>query len=300
MLSGLLAQVRTEAVGWQPHPEVWLLLASLLGLALYATKVLGPKVVPDGEPIVTGRQKGFFAFGMVVLWLATDWPMHDIGEQQLYSVHMVQHFLLTLVIPPVFLLATPSWLPKAVFGDGVVDRVIHVMARPIPVVVMFAASTLLVHWAVVVNLSAEVGWFHYLVHVAIVTTSLLVWMPICGPYPELRSSLPVQMMLLFLISIIPTVPAGWLTFAETVIYDSYDEGTRLWGVGILVDQQMAGLIMKVGGTLYLWGIIATIFFRWAMRHEEAERAGVLVSEREVLTWDEAKRELDHIESATRG
>lgn len=296
-MGGLLAQVSTETVDWRPHPEVWVLLGSLLFLAVYSVRVLGPKVVPDGEPIVTGRQKGFFVVGMVVLWIATDWPMHDVGEERLYVFHMVQHFLLTLVVPPVFLLAIPSWLPRAVFGEGIVDRTIHRLARPVPVVVLFAATTLLVHWAVIVNLSVQQGWFHYLAHVVIVTTSLLVWMPICGPYPELRSSLPVQMMLLFLISIIPTVPAGWLTFGESVLYDAYDHGPRMWGISVLDDQQAAGLFMKIAGTFYLWGIITTIFFRWAMRHEAAERAGVLVSEREVLTWDDARRELDHIEAA---
>ncbi|OWY62367.1 hypothetical protein B7486_58810, partial [cyanobacterium TDX16] len=91
-MTGLLAQVSTETVAWRPHPEVWVLLGSLLFLAVYSVRVLGPKVVPEGEPIVTGRQKGFFAFGMVVLWIATDWPMHDVGEERLYAFHMVQHF----------------------------------------------------------------------------------------------------------------------------------------------------------------------------------------------------------------
>jgi len=293
----VLAQAGTDYFRWQPHPEVWLLLVGLVVLAIYAVRVLGPKVVPEGEDIVTGRQKGFFIGGMLVLWVSVDWPMHDIAEEYLYSAHMVQHFLLTLVVPPMFLLATPTWLARAVVGEGLVGRIVHKLGRPVPVVVAFAAVTMLTHWATIVNLSVEVGWFHYVAHVAIFTVSLLVWMPICGPYPELRSSLPLQMMLLFLISIIPTVPAGWLTFAETVIYDSYDQAPRMWGISVLVDQQVAGLFMKLAGTFYLWGIIASIFFRWAIRHEQAERAGVLVTEREVLTWDDVHRELTHLETA---
>lgn len=293
----MLAAASTDYFRWQPHPEVWLLLGSIVALAFYATRVLGPKVVPAGEPVTTRRQKGFFIAGMVVLWLAVDWPMHDIAEEYLYAAHMLQHFLLTLVVPPMLLLATPTWLARAVVGEGRASRIIHKLARPVPVAFLFAAATMLTHWAGIVNLSVEVGWFHYLAHVVIVGVSLLVWMPICGPYPELRSSLPVQMMLLFLISIIPTVPAGWLTFAETIIYKSYDQQPRMWGISAIQDQQAAGLIMKVAGTFYLWGIITSIFFRWAMRHEQAEREGTFVTEREVLTWDQVDRELAQMETA---
>ncbi len=57
-----------------------------------------------------------------------------------------------------------------------------------------------------------------------------MWMPVCGPVPELRLSLPGQMIYLFLMSIVPTVPAAWLTFAEGVVYSAYDIPERLWGI----------------------------------------------------------------------
>ena len=68
----------------------------------------------------------------MLLWVAADWPVHDIGEQYLYFVHMIQHLLLTLVVPPVMLLATPEWLARLVVGEGRVDRCVHRMARPVP------------------------------------------------------------------------------------------------------------------------------------------------------------------------
>ncbi len=37
--------------------------------------------------------------GMTLVWVAADWPVHDIGEQYLYLVHMIQHLVLTLVAP---------------------------------------------------------------------------------------------------------------------------------------------------------------------------------------------------------
>ena len=49
----------------------------------------------------------------------------------------------------------------------------------------------------------------------------------------------------------------------------------------------------------MWTVIFVLFFRWAGRHQEAERAGILVTEREVLTWDEVKKELDDLETQGR-
>ena len=49
-----------------------------------------------------------------------------------------------------------------------------------------------------------------------------MWMPVCGPFPELRIGPAGKMIYLFLMSVVPTVPAGWLTFADGVVYKAYD------------------------------------------------------------------------------
>ena len=93
-------------------------------------------------------------------------------------------------------------------------------------------------------------------------------------------------------SIIPTVPGAWLTFAEGAVYEVYDIPDRLGGISVTSDQQVAGLIMKLGAGTYLWMIIAGIFFTWASRHDDADRRGMTPSERDVLTWDKVQAELE--------
>ncbi len=285
---------------WQPHPEVWLLLAGLVALALYAVRVIGPKVVTDGGPIVTRRQRGWFVAGVVVLWAASDWPMHDVSEEYLYSAHMVQHLLLAFVVPPLFLLATPTWLARLVVGDGwFAGRVLRRLARPVVAGALFNVVVLFTHWQNVVNTSVASAPAHYGVHLLVVSSALAMWLPVCGPVPELRMSLPAQMIYLFLMSIVPTVPAAWLTFADGVVYSAYDTPARLWGISATIDQQLAGLIMKLAGGTYLWGLIVVLFFRWAARHERAERSGRAVTEREVLTWDHVEAEFERLGPAPR-
>ena len=257
---------------WQPHPEIWVLVLGLAGLYAYALRSLGPRAVPAGQPVATASQKRWFAFGIVLLWIAADWPMHDVGEQHLYSVHMFQHMMLAFFIPPVMLLATPEWLARLVIGDGSVGRWFLKLARPVPGAVIFNAVQLLTHWSVVVNASVENGLLHYGLHTIVVITAFAVWMPIVSPLPELRTTIPAQCVHLFLISIVPTVPAAWLALADGVLYEAYDTPARMFGISATHDQQMAGLIMKLGGSAFLWMLIIVLFFRWSAKQDHGTKA----------------------------
>ncbi len=55
---------------------------------------------------------------MLMLWAASDWPIHDLGEEYLYSAHMLQHMMLSYFLPPLVLLATPEWLLRTLIGNG--------------------------------------------------------------------------------------------------------------------------------------------------------------------------------------
>ena len=247
---------------WQPHPEVWFLIAGVIGLGWYAKHRIEPNAVAAGQPAITVAQRRWFVLGVIILWAASDWPIHDIAEERLYFVHMIQHTLMTFVVPPVFLLATPEWLGRYLLGDGRVDRVFHRLARPLPAALIFNLLVAVSHWSWIVNHSVQIGALHYAAHTLLVSSALLVWTPICGPFPELRMSPPSRMIYLFMLSIIPTVPSAWLTASTGVLYSAYDHGPRLWGVDVISDQQMAGVVMKLGGAMYLWSIIVFTFFRW--------------------------------------
>jgi putative membrane protein len=280
---------------WVPHPEVWLLVASLIGLYVYAARVIGPKVVPAGTAAVTRSQRRWFVFGIILLWGAADWPVHDIGEQYLYFVHMIQHTVLTLVMPPVMLLATPEWLARLVLGTGRADRLVHRFARPVPAALIFNSLALLLHWQYVVNTASTNGLFHYGVHTTVVVAAFLLWLPVCGPLPELRISVPAQMIYLFVTSLVPTVPGAWLIFAEGAVYRVYDIPQRMFGISVTTDQQVAGAIMKLGAGTYLWAIITLIFFKWSAHNEAADRASAkaasaarLAKQPGVLTFDEVE------------
>jgi putative membrane protein len=209
---------------------------------------------------------------------------------------MLQHLALTMAVAPLFLLATPTWLARLIVGDGwFAGNIVRRLCRPVVAGLLFNAAFVLVHYPPTVNASATNGALHFGLHVLVVSAALLMWMPVCGPLPELRLSLPAQMLYLFCQSIVPTIPSAWLIFAERPVYRVYDTAYRMGGIDAVSDQQAAGVIMKLGGGFFLWSVIFVIFFKWSARHQEAERVGVLVSERDVLTWEEVQAELADLE-----
>jgi putative membrane protein len=270
---------------WQPHPEVWVLVGGVIGLAVYALRVVGPKVVPAGLKVVTGQQVAWLAGGVAVLWLASDWPMHDISEEYLFSAHMIQHMLLTFVVPPLFLLATPEWLARLVLGRGKAKEAFYFLAKPIPAALLFNGFQIFTHAPGTVNAAVSHALVHYLVHTVLVFTAFLLWMPVCGPLPELRISYPAQMLYLFVTSIIPTVPAGWLTFASGAVYSAYDIPARLWGISVTSDQQAAGAIMKLVGGSFLWVVITIRFFQWASKFSDTDKAVDQAGPAHELSWE---------------
>ncbi len=245
---------------FQFHPEVWLLVGFVTVAYIYMVRVIGPKAVRAGQPVLTRTNKWAFVGAVAMLWIASDWPLHDISEDYLYSAHMVQHMALSFFLPPLALLATPTWLARVLLGNGRLYKVVKWFTFPVTAAVIFNLVVMVTHVPLVVNESVASGPVHYLLHLLMVTASFLMWMPVCGPIPEFQLKTPGKMIYLFLQSIVPTVPAAWLTFAEGIVYQKYDISYRLWGVSAVDDQQLAGAIMKVFGGMFLWVIIIYLFF----------------------------------------
>ncbi len=245
---------------FQAHPEVWILVAFVLGAYVYAVRVIGPVVVKSG-PVITSRQRNAFVAGILLLWIASDWPVHDLAEEYLYSMHMFQHMVLSYFMPPLVLLAIPKWMFDAVFGLGKARTVINWLAKPVIAGVAFNVVVMITHIPSLVNQSVNNGVLHYSLHLLLVTTALLVWLPICGPDKQRQLQSGGKMIYLFLMSVVPTVPAAWLTFAEGAVYKHYDIAVRVWGLSVTTDQQVAGAIMKTGGAVFLWSIVVFLFFK---------------------------------------
>ncbi|HEX2063524.1 MAG TPA: cytochrome c oxidase assembly protein, partial [Acidimicrobiales bacterium] len=265
---------------WHPHVDVWALIGA--SAVLYALAVRRERARRPGERVVSRFQLGCFAAGLGVMWLASDWPIHDVAEGYLYSAHMVQHLLLTLVVALLLLGGIPAWMARNVLGRGPLLRMVRTLGRPVIGLIQFNLVLVLSHWPVVVEATVRYHPLHFVAHAVLLVSAVLMWMPVASPLPEIRRiKPPAQMLYLFLQTIVPTVPASFLTFNDRPLYGIYADFPRLWGISALTDQQSAGLIMKIAGGLFLWLVISVIFFRWYASEERAPKD-------DVLLWDDVE------------
>jgi putative membrane protein len=251
-----------------------------------AIRRIGSRYVEIGEsPATTGQRRMFF-FGLAAMLFAADWPVHDLAERHLYSVHMVQHMVLTLVAPALLLAGTPHWLARKILRPKWLMWITRKVTRPLPALLIFNGVLVLSHWPVVVDATLRSEPLHFFAHAVLFLSAVVMWWPVLSPLPELpRISYPAQMLYLFLQTIVPTVPASFLTFADHPIYTFYESLPRWFSIPVLEDQRIAGLLMKIGGGLLLWSVIAVLFFRWSSKEERPEVP-------DVLEWQQVERELN--------
>ncbi|MEA2717200.1 MAG: putative rane protein [Actinomycetota bacterium] len=288
---------------WHAHVDSWALFSLILFGYWLALRRERARRGPAGAPVATRRQLFAFGLGVALMWVVSDWPVHDLAEGYLYSVHMAQHLTLTLVVAPLLLVGTPGWLARRLLSPPGLLKVVRALTRPAPA--LFQANLVLVlsHWPAVVEMTLLHHPLHFVAHAVLLTSAVLMWFPVLSPLPEVpRLKPPVQMLYLFLQTVVPTVPASFLTFGKKPLYPIYETFPRLWHISALNDQLFAGLIMKVGAGFYLWIVIAVIFFRWYAREEATqtefgEPAPVVArgrgagGEPDVLLWHDVEQEL---------
>lgn len=264
-------EVGLDAFPFHIHWDVLGVVAALVIFYVYGMRALADKHAPASEPKVTRRQIAWFVFGLTAFIAVEGWPIHDIGGGSLFTFHMIEHMTLALIVPPAILKGIPWWLMRIMVRPML--PIIRVMTKPLPAILFFNAVLALIHVPAVLEAMLSSEPVHFLFHLLLLVSATLMWWPVIGPIPDLpKLEPPYAMGYLFVQSLVPTIPASFLTFATGVTYKVYETYPRLWGLDAHTDQVIAGLIMKIGGGIVLWTAITVIWFKWAGEEERSDSA----------------------------
>lgn len=261
---------------WHLHADVIVLCLGLLVAYWYAVNVWRPHLVDAGR--VKRTQVACFCAGVGVIYAAGGTPIHDLSENWLLSAHMLQHLLFSLVAAPLLLAGVPTWLWEALLLRKIILPIARVALHPLVALGFFNAVIVVTHLPESMDFTLNHHWFHFFVHILIVSSSLMMWFPIMTNVPRLpHLTYPFQMAYLFVQSLIPSVVAAFITFSTSPVYSFYEQAPRIWGMTAVEDQQMGAFVMKIVGSLILWSFIGVAFFKWYAR-EEAEDKGLAMAD----------------------
>lgn len=254
---------------WQLDP---ILIGGLLTMALMFGLAVGPlrkRIAPAAA--FPRRKAAFFYLTLIVIYLAEGSPLHDLAEIYLFSAHMVQHLILSYVVPPLLIVSLPLWLLRPLLLNRFVYPVARVLIKPLVALLVFSIGLSLWHFSAIYEMQLRSSLIHHTQHVIFIAIALIMWWPIMGPLPELpRLGYGMRMLYLLLLPVAQVVVSALLTFASTPIYPTYINAPRITGLDPLADQQLGGIIMKVSG-FFVFGIpLVWTFFRW-YREENAPR-----------------------------
>ena len=253
------------------HPST---VIGLVGLgALYHWRA---RNAPSPESPTTGQRATFFG-ALALIFLSLNGWLHDLSDYYLFSAHMIQHLVLTLVAPPLLILGTPGGMLRPALRWPVVRSVgPRVTTAPM----CFAIFTVVLaawHLPPVYNLAMAHHNIHIVQHLCFMVAATFMWWPVLSPLPELpRVSYPAQMLYLFLLSIPMSLIAICIGYSDHILYPAYSSAPRLWGITPLQDQLIGALIMWVPGGLFFFVIISVVFFKWQQVDGEDSTASAQV------------------------
>jgi putative membrane protein len=238
----------------------------LLGIALLGLWYAGAWARHGGRP-GGGRFASFYA-ALVALGLTLNGPLHDLSDFYLFSAHMVQHLVLTLVVPPLLLLGAAPWMADRLLAPLVrcspTAWLVRTVTRPVPALITYTAVLVFWHLPVAYDLALRVHAWHIVQHVSLMAASVLAWWPILSPSALLpRLHYGAQILYVFVLGMPMTVVAAMITGADELLYASYENAPRLFDLTPFADQRLGGVIMWVPAGLIPLLAFTAIFFRWA-------------------------------------
>ena len=233
---------------------------------------------------VNNWQKASFFFGLFLVFFALQSPLDPLSDH-LLSFHQVQHFLLRMVAPMFILLGAPltpmlrglpPWVRLGIIRplakNYYARRLYGLLTNPVFTIFFFLGSLYLWQFPGAFNLALRNDEVHALMHLTMSLSGFLFWWVIIDPPPH-RSRLHYGLRVLYLgLIVLPnTLLGAAITFSDGLIYSAYAEVTQPYGLDLMTDQQLGGLMLWVPGDMMSILAAGIVMVMWYQREEGANQ-----------------------------
>jgi cytochrome c oxidase assembly factor CtaG len=254
----------------------WVLLGLAVPGALYVAGLLTLRRRGDRWPV--GRSVAFLGGGLGSALVAT---MTGLGayDTVLFSVHVVQHMILTMVTPLFLALGAPVTLalrtlpprPRRMLLTLLHTRLARVLTFAPLALALFVVTPFVLYYSPLYEITLRSAFWHGLLHLHFVTIGALLMWPLVGmdPVPG-RIGYPFRLLVMFLMLPFHAILGISIMSAGTLIAeDWYLAFERSWPPSPLDDQYLAGAIMWASGDITAVLMLGALFVQW-FRHSQRE------------------------------
>ncbi|MFD1848933.1 cytochrome c oxidase assembly factor CtaG [Oceanobacillus bengalensis] len=269
---------------WSPYFLIYILI---IGLLYYL--ITGPlRHKFGGTDLPSRKQKIYFYSALLLLYIVKGSPV-DLMTHITLTAHMIQMAIYLFVFPIFIIKGIPKWIWKKIAYAPVLGPVIHFLTKPIISLLLFNALFSLYHIPVIFNFSKSMPIAHTSISIILLMVSFIVILPIVSPIKEFDKLKPLLKIAYILASSLLITPAcALIIFADVPLYAAYTEngawlqalslcvpndvlqglsntlsGPEMFtSMGILIDQQLGGIIMKIMQEITYGAIYCSIIFKW--------------------------------------
>jgi putative membrane protein len=265
-------------VVWEFYPSI--VLGCTLFLLAYVL-LAGPlrrrwNLAPEGP---TRQQWTRYVGAIALVFFSLQGPLHELSDSYLFSGHMVQHLLITLLFPQWFIGGIPGWMWRPLVERPWAAALGRAWTHPVAAVLFWTFCLYLWHVPAMYDWALRDHDVHIVEHLMFMAGAVVMWWPACSVIDEVPRLTPgLRMIYLFLLTVPMKALGALITMSDYLIYEFYSTQPRVFGLDPMVDQRLGGLIMWLPGGLVFWFVIAVTFFRTYYRQFAAERTGTPLSE----------------------
>jgi putative membrane protein len=261
--------VEHPRIHWLADPAV--LAPIVLLVVVYVRRLLQVRR-EDGPRGATALHALAFAGAILALLAALVSPIDALGEEYLFSAHMLQHVLLGDIAPLLLLLSLSRVMLRPVTRRLMgIERALGPLASPVTAIVVWLGTMYLWHIPALYDAALEHPLVHVLEHFSFFAAGLALWWPLIQPIPMRRSLTGLQPLAYIAVAKGSLAALGLvLAWSSTAFYPFYESVPRIWDLTAVEDQNVAGVIMMVEQSMTLVLVLVWVFVRMLTRSEEDE------------------------------
>ena len=223
-----------------------------------------------GTPVPLWRQVSFWT-GIALVLVALVSPIDELGEEDLFFFHMLQHVILGDLAPLCFVVGLTGPILRPVLALPGFDK-LRVLAHPLVALPVWAINLYLWHVPWLYQAALEHSPVHALEHFMFFACGVLMWSPVVETLPAPAwFGTGAKLGYIFAVRLFEAVLGNVFMWTSSALYPWYEHAEPTWGISAVRDQNLAGVVMMAEGSIITLAVLAWLFLRLGAEGELRQR-----------------------------